>query len=157
MSGKVKHSQAHLGDHRKYWWNDDYLDLLVSRLAATPADVLDIGCGLGHWGDQIFSRWAPAARRLALDSEPSWLAEHRNRNPRVIDRPGPGSPRLHSRPGPSPELTSPSRPRRSPVPGGTGRHGVSAAGRRADAFPGMRHSRMRPAKLLGDLEGPQRR
>jgi hypothetical protein len=63
----------------------------------------------------------------------------------------------HSRTGSSPEPTSPSRPRRSPVPGDTGRHGDLRSGDVLALFLERGHCRMRSAKLLRNLEGPHRR
>src|SRR5215475_5753342 len=45
------HSAEHFGDTRDYWWNLDFLELMGRRLSLDRVqDVLDIGCGVGHWG-----------------------------------------------------------------------------------------------------------
>ena len=45
------HSAEYFGDTRDYWWNADFLELMGKRLSLDRArDVLDVGCGVGHWG-----------------------------------------------------------------------------------------------------------
>lgn len=42
------------GDWRDSWWYQDYLELLAKRwkLQGTR-DILDVGCGAGHWGQRL--------------------------------------------------------------------------------------------------------
>jgi SAM-dependent methyltransferase len=47
------------------------------QLGGAPA-VLDLGCGIGHWG-RLLSRALPRARVVGLDREPRWIAEARQR------------------------------------------------------------------------------
>jgi SAM-dependent methyltransferase len=45
------HSSAYFGGQRDHWWNKDYLELLARRWQLdTVRTVLDVGCGIGHWG-----------------------------------------------------------------------------------------------------------
>jgi 2-polyprenyl-3-methyl-5-hydroxy-6-metoxy-1,4-benzoquinol methylase len=45
------HSADYFGATRDFWWNHDFLELMSARwrLAAVRS-VLDVGCGVGHWG-----------------------------------------------------------------------------------------------------------
>ena len=68
------HSAMWFGDSRDYWWNEDFLPLLAARWTlAEHRDVLDVGCGVGHWG-RIIARFLPSdARMLGVDREPEWI------------------------------------------------------------------------------------
>lgn len=47
-NGKI-HSEEWINDARKYWWNDDYLDLILKRNNLKHITSLaDIGCGKGY-------------------------------------------------------------------------------------------------------------
>ena len=57
------HSAEYFGDTRDYWWNPDYIELTGRRLSFDKVrDVLDVGCGVGHW-DQVL---APGPSRAAV-------------------------------------------------------------------------------------------
>lgn len=67
------------GDWRDSWWSDDFLALMVARWGIGEArDVLDVGCGVGHWGQRLM-RHLPHARLTGVDAEASWMAEARER------------------------------------------------------------------------------
>lgn len=37
-------------DSRNYWWNQDFKEFLGNRMGLKNCkDVLDVGCGVGHW------------------------------------------------------------------------------------------------------------
>src|SRR5262249_22670648 len=56
------HSADFLTDHRDLWWSSDYLDLLARRHRTTEiGSLVDVGCGLGHWGRRWYPRLAPGA------------------------------------------------------------------------------------------------
>ena len=45
------HSADYFGEQRDSWWNQDILALLGQRWGLEKVNtVLDVGCGLGHWG-----------------------------------------------------------------------------------------------------------
>ena len=45
------HSAEYFGEYRDFWWNSDFLKLMANRLQLDQAKtVLDVGCGIGHWG-----------------------------------------------------------------------------------------------------------
>src|SRR6516225_8245609 len=48
------HSAEYFGDTRDYWWNLDFLELIGKRLSFDRVqDVLDVGSGVGHWGQLL--------------------------------------------------------------------------------------------------------
>lgn len=61
------------GTWRDLWWNRDFLDLMVRRLELSGArDVLDVGCGAGHWGRALLPH-LPDAKLVGVDREPRFL------------------------------------------------------------------------------------
>jgi SAM-dependent methyltransferase len=68
------HSAEYFGDTRDYWWNDDFLELIAERLAFDRvSDVLDVGCGVGHWG-RVLAKFLPRGARVrGVDRDPSWV------------------------------------------------------------------------------------
>lgn len=68
------HSAQHFGDTRDYWWNDDYIALVARRWGLDRAQtVLDVGCGVGHWG-RVLSRVLPeSAVVTGVDRERLWI------------------------------------------------------------------------------------
>src|SRR4051812_14476448 len=83
------HSAEYFGESRDYWWNRDYLELRFGRWGLGSARrVLDIGCGVGHWGRLVGSLLHPDATILGIDREPAWvtraaeIAQERGLTPR---------------------------------------------------------------------------
>jgi ubiquinone/menaquinone biosynthesis C-methylase UbiE len=75
MDGQSEpHSTPYLGSYRDYWWNKDFTDLMAKRWGLHKyRQVLDIGCGVGHW-DQILSDYLPRdAKITGIDMEPAWI------------------------------------------------------------------------------------
>ena len=68
------HSAEYFGDTRDYWWNPDYIELIGRRLAFDRVhDVLDVGCGVGHWS-QVLAPALPAdAKVIGVDRDPLWI------------------------------------------------------------------------------------
>ena len=57
----TQHSAEYFGDSRDYWWNDDFLTLALQRWSVTEVrNLLDVGCGVGHWG----RAWRGSFRRM---------------------------------------------------------------------------------------------
>ena len=70
------HSAEYFGDTRDYWWNSDYIELTGRRLAFDRVrDVLDVGCGIGHWGRVLASALPADAQVIGVDRDPRWIAE----------------------------------------------------------------------------------
>ncbi|WP_373046991.1 class I SAM-dependent methyltransferase [Vulgatibacter sp.] len=70
------HSADYFGESRDHWWNADFLHLVGDRLGLRRAKhVLDVGCGVGHWGRVLAPILAADARVTGIDREPRWVAE----------------------------------------------------------------------------------
>jgi len=70
------HSAEYFGDTRDYWWNQDYLELMGRRLGFdTVHDVLDVGCGVGHWGQLLACALPVEAKVTGVDRDPLWIAK----------------------------------------------------------------------------------
>ncbi|MDB4981089.1 MAG: hypothetical protein JWM82_1841 [Myxococcales bacterium] len=76
LQGRPEHSAEYFGDTRDHWWNDDFIALCARRWRLEEArSVLDVGCGVGHWG-RVLARALPAdARLVGVDREAAWVAE----------------------------------------------------------------------------------
>lgn len=68
------HSAEYFGDTRDHWWNRDFLELMARRWELDRArEVLDVGCGVGHWG-RLLARVLPAGARVTgVDRDPFWV------------------------------------------------------------------------------------
>lgn len=70
------HSAEHLGEQRDFWWNADFVALMARRWRLDEArKVLDLGCGVGHWGRVLLPHLAPEARLFGVDREAAWVEE----------------------------------------------------------------------------------
>lgn len=68
------HSAEYFGDTRDYWWNLDFLRLMGERLSLDRArDVLDVGCGVGHWGQLLAHVLHHDANVEGVDRDPLWV------------------------------------------------------------------------------------
>ncbi len=68
------HSAEYFGDTRDYWWNADFLELMGRRLSLDRVrDMLDVGCGVGHWGQLLAGLLASDARIEGIDRDPLWV------------------------------------------------------------------------------------
>lgn len=69
------HSADYLGAWRDYWWNQDFLALIARRCAfSRVGSILDVGCGIGHWGRALAGSLPERARIVGVDREPQWVA-----------------------------------------------------------------------------------
>ena len=68
------HSAEYFGDTRDYWWNLDFLELMGKRLSLDGVqDVLDVGSGVGHWGQLLANVIPTSARVQGVDRDPLWV------------------------------------------------------------------------------------
>ncbi|WP_437287836.1 class I SAM-dependent methyltransferase [Sorangium sp. So ce406] len=68
------HSAEYFGDTRDSWWNHDYVELLARRWGLSRVrEVLDVGCGVGHWGRVLGGVLPRAARITGVDRDPVWV------------------------------------------------------------------------------------
>src|SRR6516165_2694009 len=50
-SEKKPHSAEYFGEWRDYWWEPEYVALVLRAWGIEKYKrVLDVGCGVGHWG-----------------------------------------------------------------------------------------------------------
>jgi SAM-dependent methyltransferase len=81
FKGLPNHSAEYFGDTREFWWHDDQLARLAQawRLADVRS-VLDVGCGVGHWG-RVLARALPAEARLTgIDRDDLWVQKAAERS-----------------------------------------------------------------------------
>jgi SAM-dependent methyltransferase len=68
------HSAEYFGDTRDHWWNLDFLELIGRRLSLDRVqDLLDVGCGVGHWGQLLANIIPGGARLCGVDRDPRWV------------------------------------------------------------------------------------
>jgi len=68
------HSSEHFNDVRDHWWNLDFLHLMAQRLRLNEVwDMLDVGCGIGHWGMLLAQVMPPHVRCIGIDREADWV------------------------------------------------------------------------------------
>ena len=74
------HSADYLGAWRDYWWDQDFLALIARRCGLSRVgSVLDVGCGVGHWGGALARVLPKRARLIGVDREPQWVADAERR------------------------------------------------------------------------------
>jgi SAM-dependent methyltransferase len=74
FKGHTAHSAEYFGDTRDHWWNMDFLQLMAKRWRFDAVrEVLDVGCGVGHWGMLLAHVLPDRARLTGIDREPSWV------------------------------------------------------------------------------------
>jgi SAM-dependent methyltransferase len=72
------HSAEWFGDFRDFWWNRDFLQLMAQRWQLDAVQtVLDVGCGVGHWGRILANVLPPTATITGIDNEPQWIEQAR--------------------------------------------------------------------------------
>jgi SAM-dependent methyltransferase len=74
FADRTEHSAEYFGDTRDHWWNEDYLALLAERWRLSEVRaLLDVGCGIGHWGRLVARHLPPDATVTGVDREPAWV------------------------------------------------------------------------------------
>ena len=75
-AGQKAHSAEYFGESRDYWWNDDFLSLVLRRWnVAAVHSLLDVGCGLGHWSRAWARVLPPGIEFTGVDREATWIAK----------------------------------------------------------------------------------
>lgn len=81
------HSAEYLGEHRDYWWNKDFLELMAKRWDLHNVhSVLDVGCGIGHWGQALSNFLPHDAKITGVDLEQQWVETAVERTEELGDR-----------------------------------------------------------------------
>ena len=71
---KKPHSAEYFGEYRDFWWNSDFLELMAKRLSLhLPKNVLDVGCGIGHWGQILAPFLSENVQLIGVDQEKIWV------------------------------------------------------------------------------------
>ena len=80
FKGRSEHSAECFGETRDHWWHRDFLRLMAKRWKLEAVrDVLDVGCGVGHWGVLLASVMSGDVRVTGVEREPSWVEQARAR------------------------------------------------------------------------------
>jgi SAM-dependent methyltransferase len=74
--GLAAHSAEYFGDTRDHWWNADFIEMIGRRWEADRLQrVLDVGCGVGHWGRTLARILPETATLIGVDREPRWVEQ----------------------------------------------------------------------------------
>lgn len=73
-NGKV-HSEEWINDARQYWWNEDYIDLIIKRLNIENITTMaDIGCGKGYMTFKLLPHLEHLTKCYGRDIEPTHIS-----------------------------------------------------------------------------------
>jgi len=68
------HSANVLTDIRDYWYSPDFIELMAKRWElAHVKTMLDVGCGIGHWGQLLAPFSSPSMHMTGIDPEKLWV------------------------------------------------------------------------------------
>jgi SAM-dependent methyltransferase len=80
LKGLPGHSAESFGDTRDHWWNDEQIAALAPRWRFPEVRrILDVGCGVGHWGRVLARALPPETNLVGVDREPAWVAKAEER------------------------------------------------------------------------------
>jgi SAM-dependent methyltransferase len=73
-SEKKPHSAEYFGEWRDYWWEPEYVALVLRAWGIEKYKrVLDVGCGVGHWGRVLLPHLPADAMLVGVDREQQWV------------------------------------------------------------------------------------
>ncbi len=76
MTKKHPHSENVLTDLRDYWYSPDFIALMAKRWELNQVkSMLDVGCGIGHWGQLIAPFLSPDMHMIGIDPEELWIVK----------------------------------------------------------------------------------
>lgn len=74
MTDHKAHSADVLNDTRDFWWSPDFIALMAKRWKLDDVtSMLDVGCGIGHWGQMLAPHIAHGAKIAGIDPESEWV------------------------------------------------------------------------------------
>lgn len=74
------HSEDYFGEYRDFWWSLDFLKLRLQSLELENVqDVLDLGCGVGHWGQLLAGVLNNNFNLIGVDKEEVSIAKAKER------------------------------------------------------------------------------
>jgi SAM-dependent methyltransferase len=74
FKGLGSHSAEWLGESRDHWWNEDFLKFLAGKWKVEKIRaVLDVGCGVGHWGRLLCRILPENTCVIGVDRDPLWV------------------------------------------------------------------------------------
>lgn len=77
-NGKV-HSEEWINDARQYWWNEDYIDLIIKRLNLENITTMaDIGCGKGYMTFKLLPHLENLKKCFGRDIESTHIDDAKN-------------------------------------------------------------------------------
>lgn len=80
MNNKEPHSFNSINDLRDHWWNPDFIALMAKRWELSSVkSMLDVGCGVGHWGQILLPYLAEDASMVGIDPENDWVEKAKQR------------------------------------------------------------------------------
>jgi len=85
MKNEELHSEEFFCESRNHWWNDDYVELVSKRLKLNQYfDILDVGCGLGHWFRVLAPYLNKKANYTGIDQEKTWVEKSEIENKKAF-------------------------------------------------------------------------
>lgn len=68
------------GGWRDTWWNDEYLSMMAQQWQLDQVQtVLDVGCGVGHWGQRLMRHLSRTTTLYGVDAEEAWIGKAQER------------------------------------------------------------------------------
>jgi SAM-dependent methyltransferase len=62
------------GDWRDTWWNDEFLSMMARQWGLDQVGtILDVGCGVGHWGLRLMRHLSSTTTLYGVDPEAAWV------------------------------------------------------------------------------------
>ncbi len=74
MNTHKSHSADVLNDIRDYWYSPSFIALMAERWKLHQIkSMLDVGCGIGHWGQLLIPFLSQDAKTSGIDPEIEWI------------------------------------------------------------------------------------
>jgi len=68
------HSAEYFGEFRDHWWDEGFVSFLLGAWGlGGQRRVLDVGCGVGHWGRVLLPHLPGDATLVGVDREREWV------------------------------------------------------------------------------------